>query len=990
MTLGGQHSQSESVMLAYNKRKAQLDRWKESETDKESHEIKNRPKRVKFADKCIFQAACAANDKLQVAKMIKDGYDINAVDEDGITALHQACIEDNLEMVEFLLKHGSDVNISDNEGWTPLHAVATCCYVSIAKVLLEHGANVTALNNDCSIPLDICKSDEIREIFIQDINAKGIDLKEARRGEELRMVEDVKRWSSNGYSEEPHPITGATALHVAACKGYIKVLDQIIKAGANINVTDVDGWTALHAAAHWGQKEACEILLENNCDTSIKDSCDQTALEIADSSVLPVFEQFKRKRDINKNLEKTTTNIHLVGPVIQIQRKPTEKDKLRKEEPVKIIQSDTEMTESNQALLPEHKSAADFGEKSKPLAANLLPPSPISTSTAQIIPTTSSSTDTFVTTALQTYPTGQGEESMMTSEENSPSWRRTSSLRSKTITVPGEEVVKEKLPVRRTKAELISTTDTSLRRAYSFESDPKFYTRLRDARNRIKASNSSALSTNTAILEHIPTVTSPTTASRILPPTIPTHPSSPLLPTSFNEITSSTDLCTTNNNNQCALITSKLQEGFEGGTVPTRFTQNRTKDADTVNATTTGSPSLPNRGSQQDVKVRSSNDGHIVYGSAKVPGPVSKFKQFLFKLGDWDDLSQNQNLILVSGSFVPPTRDEESETQRKAHAKRVRETRRSTQGVTLEELKSAEQYVKNSLLGTAAVASTEQATTPVPTPVPAIVPTSRKEDEASVERRPSWRLRIDETDPSKFSLEDTRSLPPTKNSGSGPDMAVQRSSSLRNRVASNRSEHGVHGKPPKPPEGTEMQTNKNVTEDEKEKDMKNSGAQGAILRKKKTKRRSTGIVQYNQDVGSGPSSDLDQPQDSSKSENGVNSAINYRKLYEEVLKENQLLKGRLTKAEEDMTDLKVKMERVSLTPRITSEDADRREKRALERKLSEMEEELKQIQKLKLDNEKLKAENRALTRVVSKLSGASAGARLNSDSATPTGNGPKG
>lgn len=45
-------------------------------------------------------------------------------------------------------------------------------------------------------------------------------------------------------------------------------------------------------------------------------------------------------------------------------------------------------------------------------------------------------------------------------------------------------------------------------------------------------------------------------------------------------------------------------------------------------------------------------------------------------------------------SFVPPARDEESETQRKAHAKRVRETRRSTQGVTLEEIKSAEQLVK--------------------------------------------------------------------------------------------------------------------------------------------------------------------------------------------------------------------------------------------------------------------------------------------------------
>lgn len=50
-------------------------------------------------------------------------------------------------------------------------------------------------------------------------------------------------------------------------------------------------------------------------------------------------------------------------------------------------------------------------------------------------------------------------------------------------------------------------------------------------------------------------------------------------------------------------------------------------------------------------------------------------------------------------SFVPPVRDEESETQRKAHAKRVRETRRSTQGVTLDEIKSAEELVKKKNLG---------------------------------------------------------------------------------------------------------------------------------------------------------------------------------------------------------------------------------------------------------------------------------------------------
>jgi protein phosphatase 1 regulatory subunit 12A len=59
-------------------------------------------------------------------------------------------------------------------------------------------------------------------------------------------------------------------------------------------------------------------------------------------------------------------------------------------------------------------------------------------------------------------------------------------------------------------------------------------------------------------------------------------------------------------------------------------------------------------------------------------------------------------------SFVPPVRDEESETQRKAHAKRVRETRRSTQGVTLEDLKSAEQLVKRKQQQVCALAITRE------------------------------------------------------------------------------------------------------------------------------------------------------------------------------------------------------------------------------------------------------------------------------------------
>lgn len=58
--------------------------------------------------------------------------------------------------------------------------------------------------------------------------------------------------------------------------GYLfdlRVCSLLIKAGANINAQDFDGWTPLHAAAHWGQREACEVLLENMCDMGVRNNC---------------------------------------------------------------------------------------------------------------------------------------------------------------------------------------------------------------------------------------------------------------------------------------------------------------------------------------------------------------------------------------------------------------------------------------------------------------------------------------------------------------------------------------------------------------------------------------------------------------------------------------------------------------------------------------------------------------------------------------------
>ncbi|TKC42286.1 hypothetical protein EI555_015386, partial [Monodon monoceros] len=113
---------------------------------------------------------------------------------------------------------------------------------------------------------------------------------------------------------------------------------------------------------------------------------------------------------------------------------------------------------------------------------------------------------------------------------------------------------------------------------------------------------------------------------------------------------------------------------------------------------------------------------------------------------------------------------------------------------------------------------------------------------------------------------------------------------------------------------------------------------------------------------------------------GEDSSRDYRKLYESALTENQKLKTKLQEAQLELADVKSKLEKMAQQKQDKTADRssvlemEKRERRALERKMSEMEEEmknlhqLKQIQTLKQMHEQLQAENRALTRVVARLS----------------------
>lgn len=54
---------------------------------------------------------------------------------------------------------------------------------------------------------------------------------------------------------------------VSCSSAVVTLLYRILcQCGLDVSAMDFDGWTPLHAAAHWGQGEACRILAEQLCN----------------------------------------------------------------------------------------------------------------------------------------------------------------------------------------------------------------------------------------------------------------------------------------------------------------------------------------------------------------------------------------------------------------------------------------------------------------------------------------------------------------------------------------------------------------------------------------------------------------------------------------------------------------------------------------------------------------------------------------------------
>ncbi|KAM8979069.1 protein phosphatase 1 regulatory subunit 12A isoform X3 [Sarcophilus harrisii] len=1027
---------------AKQKRNEQLKRWIGSETDLEPPVVKRQKTKVKFDDGAVFLAACSSGDTDEVLELLHRGADINYANVDGLTALHQACIDDNVDMVKFLVENGANINQPDNEGWIPLHAAASCGYLDIAEFLIGQGAHVGAVNSEGDTPLDIAEEEAMEELLQNEVNRQGVDIEAARKEEERIMLRDARQWLNSGHiNDVRHVKSGGTALHVAAAKGYTEVLKLLLQAGYDVNIKDYDGWTPLHAAAHWGKEEACRILVDNLCDMDMINKVGQTAFDVADEDILGYLEELQKKQNLLHS-EKREKKSPLIESTANMDNNQSQKSFKNKEtliiEPEKNATSieslehekadEEEEGKKDESSCSSEEDEEDDSEseaetdKTKPMASvantntSNVPAAPIAVTT----PTLSSGQVT-PTSPIKKFPTSTkvSPKEEERKDESPASWRlglrKTGSYGALAEITASKEAQKEKdmTGVMRSASSprLSSSLDNKekekdnkgTRLAYVTPTIPRRQASTSDIEEKENRDSSSLrtsgsytrrkweddIKKNSSINEGLsslgPSYHKSCSFGRrqddLVNSSVPSTTSTPT-------ITSATGLqksLLSSASTTTKVATTSSSAGTQSSTSHRLWAEDSAeKDKDSVPTAVTipVAPTVVNAATSTTALTTTTA------GTVSSTAEVRERRR----------------------SYLTPVRDEESESQRKARSRQARQSRRSTQGVTLTDLQEAEKTIVRSR----STRSREQESEEKEKEEKEKQDKEKQEDkkESDTSREDEYKQKYSRTYDEPYQR--YRPVSTSSSTSSSSSSLSTISSSLYTPSQLNRP-NSLIGITSAYSRGLTKDNERDGEKKEEEKEEDKSQTKSIRERRRpREKRRSTGVSFWTQDSDENEQeqqSDLEEGSnkntqtdslsrhdtsstsssercDSLLSRSGSYSYLeerklyssrleredstDFKKLYEQILAENEKLKTQLHDTNMELTELKLQLEKATQRQERFADrsllEMEKRERRALERRISEMEEELKMLPDLKADNQRLKDENGALIRVISKLS----------------------
>jgi len=257
--------------------------------------IKEFSKNINNIDKngrnILFDAVATGNYDI-IKEILTEDIDKGLIDKRGKPALLQERVINNLDVLQLLLENDVDISLKDKEGNNLLYYLIKneSINVDVIDYSIENNIDINSVNNFGNTIL-------IEMIYI--LNDQIDEHTQASEKERI-ILSTIDKLLENEIDIDIQNSKGRTAVMVAAKLKNDLILKKLIASGAQINLTDNEGNTALSMSIVKGKeyKDIAKILVENRVKVDIKDVNGQSIID----KLIDLVLYTKSKKKISRKL----------------------------------------------------------------------------------------------------------------------------------------------------------------------------------------------------------------------------------------------------------------------------------------------------------------------------------------------------------------------------------------------------------------------------------------------------------------------------------------------------------------------------------------------------------------------------------------------------------------------------------------------------------------------------------------------------------------